>query len=164
MDHPANVTISDVSSSLGLLFYIVSPASTSYRCTTRLSPAWVDNLILMIWTQHSSNCWVPNLLTNTMMRKLSHGNADDDSYFCPNDIDHCSEANPKWRRRKNNSDSHHHQGGGRGAGLCGPCNPMDGRSHSHWGACQPFSQVVSSSSGSGWWWWWWGRRGGTLVQ
>jgi len=28
---PSNVTISDISSSLGLLFYIVSPASTSYR-------------------------------------------------------------------------------------------------------------------------------------
>jgi len=28
---PSNVTISDVSSSLGLLFYLVSPASTSYR-------------------------------------------------------------------------------------------------------------------------------------
>jgi len=53
MDHPSNMTVSDVSSSLGLLFYIVSPASTSYREVAEvpdfvgLATPWMVVLILI---------------------------------------------------------------------------------------------------------------------
>ena len=48
---PSNVTISDVSSSLGLLFYLVSPASTSYRCIITITLVNIfANIVTTIFT------------------------------------------------------------------------------------------------------------------